>query len=388
MRAWWGRRTAARCWGSRAGRPWPESAGDSCRRRDGWYLVWVKVCRSRRFWASLHSRAERGDFSPPLSLTCSAKGRPRPVAKRVDGGYVDLGSEPALWLGSIPRGYQETQTSYDSKTTDSSGPFCAVYFCTVRRRDLPPASGRETGEAIAEDRRMDPGRGSSFGDDVGRAVCIYAGRKEKQRTLRFWQTRLVAPREPGRRRQVSLGLVTMAETIQKAMSCFPGETGSYRVFDDKTVQGLDKRRRSTQKGLDTKRQQQQPRSYLSYPNNPTTNTPNATNLFFPKDLSGHQRRRVRQRKPGHTGRRIASPLPSACLVQHRLSFRPLSKRHNADSSRRGPAGDNLCASSPFARKHPYPDYSRYRRFDAGLADAGYTAISRPTGGSLPPTAMR
>lgn len=67
---------------------------------------------------------------------------------------------------------------------------------------------------------MDPGRGSSFGDDVGRAVCIYAGRKEKQRTLRFWQTRLVAPREPGRRRQVSLGLVTMAETIQKEMSCF------------------------------------------------------------------------------------------------------------------------------------------------------------------------
>lgn len=285
MRAWWGRRTAARCWGSRAGRPWPESAGDSCRRRDGWCLVWVKVCRSRRFWASLHSRAERGDFSPPLSLTCSAKGRPRPVAKRVDGGYVDLGSEPALWLGSIPRGYQETQTSYDSKTTDSSGPFCAVYFCTVRRRDLPPASGRETGEAIAEDRRMDPGRGSSFGDDVGRAVCIYAGRKEKQRTLRFWQTRLVAPREPGRRRQVSLGLVTMAETIQKEMSCFPGETGSSRIFDDKTVQGLDKRRRSKQKGLDTKRQQQQPRSYLSYPNNPTTNTPNATNLSPPPRTS-------------------------------------------------------------------------------------------------------
>lgn len=222
---------------------------------------------------------------------------------------------------------------------------------------------------------------------AGRSAYTQGG-KEKQRTLQFWQTRLVAPREPGRRRQVSLGLVTMAETIQTEMSCFPAETGSSRIFDDKTVQGLDKRRRRKQKGLDTKRQQQQPRSYLSYPNNPTTNTPNATNLFPPKDLSGHQRRRVRQRKPGHTGRRIAPPLPSACLVQHHLSFRPLSKRHNADSSRRGPAGDNLCASSPFARKHPCPDYSRYRRFDAGLADAGDTAISRPTGGSLPPTAMR
>lgn len=116
----------------------------------------------------------------------------------------------------------------------------------------------------------------------------------------------------GGRRQVSLWLVTMAETIQKEMSCFPRETGSSRIFDDKTVHGLDKRRRSKQKGLDTKGGSSSPGPTYPPKSHDQPNTPNATNLFPPKDLSGCARSSKATRttrKPGRMGRRIASPSP-------------------------------------------------------------------------------
>lgn len=94
---------------------------------------------------------------------------------------------------------------------------------------------------------------------------------------------------------MSLGLVTMAETIQKEMSCFPGETGSSRIFDDKnkTVQGLDKRRRSKQKDSIRKAASSPGPTYPPK----SHDQPNATNLSPPRTsprVRGRRRRRVRQ----------------------------------------------------------------------------------------------
>jgi len=143
------------------------------------------------------------------------------------------------------------------------------------------------------------------------------------------------------------------------MSFFPGETGSSQAFDDK-IQGLDKRRRSReeQRTPYDKAAAAAPVLPILPPfqySHEQSNTPNATNLVPPKDLSGCAPRPVvdgdaYDEKPGHTGRRIASPHLS--LSRATAYLFSLSKRHDADSSRRGLAGDNLCASSLFARKHP------------------------------------
>lgn len=228
---------------------------------------------------------------------------------------------------------------------------------------------------------------------VGWSAYTQAGRRKSKRNELCDSGRLASAHleSRGGRRQVSLGLVTMAETIQKEMSCFPGETGSSRIFDNKTVQGLDKRRRSKQKGLDTKGNSSSPGPTYPPQSHDQPNTPQCNQPLPPQGplcVCAVGDGDAYDKKTRSHGSPHRFPLPSACLVQQHLSPFALSKRHNADSSRRGPAGDNLCASSPFARKHPYPDYSRYRRFDFALANAGYIAISRPTGGSLPPTAMR
>lgn len=187
----------------------------------------------------------------------------------------------------------------------------------------------------------------------------------------------------------------MAETIQNVVLCFPGETGSSRIFDDKTIQALDKRRRSKQRGLDTKGA-----PVLPILPNPTTNPtpPPQCNQPFPPQ--GPRRARSSTatrttRKPGHTGRRIASPLPSACLVQQQhLSLSPsLSKRHDAADSHvpsqyapRETISLSVCAQAPTGPAQIIPD-----TVDSTLAwqTQGYIAISRPTGGgSSPPPPRR
>lgn len=156
---------------------------------------------------------------------------------------------------------------------------------------------------------------------------------------------------------MSLGLVTMAETIQNVVLCFPGETGSSRIFDDKPIQALDKRRRSKQRGLDTKGAPVLP--ILPNPTtNPTPPPPNATNLFPLKDLAAPGRRRRRVRQENQVTRVAASlpPSPQPVSCNNSISpFRPPSPsgtmQQIAMSRRSTPRGRQ--SLSPFARKHPW-----------------------------------
>lgn len=137
-----------------------------------------------------------------------------------------------------------------------------------------------------------------------------------------------------------------------------------------------------------------PRSYLSSQiPRPTQHPPPQCNQPFPPQ--GPRRARSSTatrttRKPGHTGRRIASPLPSACLVQQQhLSLSPsLSKRHDAADSHvpsqyapRETISLSVCAQAPTGPAQIIPD-----TVDSTLAwqTQGYIAISRPTGGGSSP----
>lgn len=123
-----------------------------------------------------------------------------------------------------------------------------------------------------------------------------------------------------------------------------------------------------------------PRSYLSSQiprptQHPPPPPPNATNLFPLKDLAAPGRRRRRVRQENQVTRVAASlpPSPQPVSCNNSISpFRPPSPsgtmQQIAMSRRSTPRGRQ--SLSPFARKHPpCPDYSRYRKFDAGLADA-------------------
>lgn len=116
-----------------------------------------------------------------------------------------------------------------------------------------------------------------------------------------------------------------------------------------------------------------PRSYLSSQiPRPTQHPPPQCNQPFPPQGPHRARSSTATRttrKPGHTGRRIASPLPSACLVQQQhLSLSPsLSKRHDAADSHvpsqytpRETISLSVCAQAPtLPRLFPIPQIRRW-----------------------------